>query len=80
MNHYDAIFEKHGSTRCQRPGYRYDKKGNQIPIVVKLISKEGAVAQYEDVDRPGVVFAPLIVDGQNVDRYTILEEEASHEI
>ncbi|WMM26689.1 hypothetical protein RBU61_08420 [Tissierella sp. MB52-C2] len=46
-------------------------------VRILSITETGAVAHYELVDEPGVVYMPLIVNGRNIEEFKILGEQLS---
>lgn len=51
----------------------WGKKRKLIKIL--RLTETGAVAQYEPVDEPGMIFAPLIENGKNVEEFEIIKNE-----
>jgi len=50
--------------------------GKRKKLVRVLSTTEtGAIAQYEFIDEPGVIYMPLIVNGKNVEKFEILGEQ-----
>lgn len=44
-------------------------------VRVLTMTESGAIAQYELVANPGQIFMPLIVDGENVEKFEIIGEQ-----
>lgn len=51
----------------------WDLKRKRL-INVLSMTESGAIIQYSPVDEPGMVFAPLIENGKNVEPYEIISD------
>lgn len=75
MRTYEEIMaERDKDILCRKRGLRYDGRGKAHPItIVRLYPNGTTIVRYELPD--GTSRCPLIVDGKNVDRFDILEDE-----
>lgn len=46
-------------------------------VRVLAITETGAIAQYELIDEPGVIYMPLIDNGKNFEHFEIVGEQMS---